>query len=623
MIAMAGSSKEQLKSDSGQLWEDIKSRPLLEIVGISSLSTVGTLLNVSNPVTKGWEALAETLGYSRVEIEALRHEGNKPYQRSPGVLLLEGWGGRGASSTVQVLEQALLDLDRLDVIEELQQATKDQCNLSVTFHMGQHERSLTLPGVPGMSTLRQALEGAIEQTGLSTDAFEIHGSEMTWSTRARECKGKHLHLVQKKFPQPRHVSEASPTDSPREPQGVEDKPRNNRPKLTKASTVSGPVATSTSSRVRPAIPVQRSQSERSALHPKDQPNRTASPTINIFAAPGTSINILNGKGAMTEPTPFVESKSTNGQRKEASVLSSTQNPTENAISTPHRSDISAERNAPSSETIGEKIPSRTTERSSVCAPVQETKEQVTRSKLPLPKEETFCTSVDSFHKGGLEASSGKIGPRPLGELKTQSHAPPKLPPKKNKPSRTASQVPIQEEGSLQQAEEDIYSRPLAECSRPTPVPVVSEIPCGSSHGDRRRQLDSVLDDVNWEEIANVPGFHHDIPDDNAAIYTFMFNYLRDEGWYVIRKCADNKLAVSVTYLGDIRHYRIHHTDGRFYFRRDEFQACSLHELIETYKWNDLPAKTDRSSAADGSGQDLLSSPPVPARNRGVRLLNPV
>ncbi|XP_019633867.1 PREDICTED: uncharacterized protein LOC109477229 [Branchiostoma belcheri] len=328
-------------SDFGQIWDDMKSRPLLEIVGVSSLSTVGTVLNAPNPVSKGWEALADKLGYSRDKIEMLRQEGNKMYQKCPGELLLETWGGRGSGSTLQVLEQALIDIDRLDVLEELQKAAKDECTLSVTICIHQKERSMTLPGVWGMLTLGQALEGALEETGLRTDDFEIQGSEsesgqaMSWTTKARECKGIHLRLVKKKLPQPR--------------------------------------------------------------------------------------------------------------------------------------------------------------------------------------------------------------------------------------------------------------------------------------------VDVTRDEVCWEELTKIPGFHHNIPDDPAAIHTFMFNYLRDEGWYVIRKCENNKLAVSVTYLGEIRHFRIGHTDGRFYFRKDEFQASSLHELIETYKWNDLPAKCGR---LNGSAHNT-SNPPVPDRERGVRLLKPV
>ncbi|CAH1264602.1 Hypp3036 [Branchiostoma lanceolatum] len=731
---MAG-SKGQVMPDFGQLWEELKSRPLLDIVGISSLSTVGTLLNVSNPgVTKGWEALAEKLGYSRVEVEALRHEGNKLYQKTPGELLLEVWGGRGASSTLQVLEQALRDLDRPDVLEELQKAVKDECALSVTFCTGQQERSLTLPGVLGMSTLRQALEGAVKQTGLRTDDLEIQGSEMTWTTRARECKGIHLRLVKKGCPQPpehdvRNVRKSPPTDSPRKLPIVDKnavvKAGGNNRSSKKANTVSGP-----NNRDRPPLPLRRGQSDRSALRPKHPP--TAATIINVFATPGTNINIVNENSTLSAATSSVDGKSVTCRPIEASE-SSAQNAKENVLPT-QRSENSAERSGLSSAvTIGKESKSVTTE---TCSPVEETKKQTilssgmpvketkeqtpplsgvpveetrgetqlssdvpieetteltpsfsavpieeqsllssgvpveetknqtqissglpieeTRKQIllsstspveetreltpPLAKENKTSTSGKAFHKDqDILTGRDSSAPRPRAEVATQPNVRPKLPPKRTKSTTIAPQVPQQEEGFLQHTlpfQEDDYSLPLggagqhAHPSR-TSGRIISDRPCGSGcHGDRRRRVDSVLDDVTWEEVAKVPGFHHHIPDDPAAIHTFMFNYLRDEGWYVIRKCADDKLAVSVTYLGDIRHYRIHRADGRFYFRRDEFQARSLHELLETYKWNDLPAKpADRPSSSSSSPNNgaaqSLSTPPVPTRDRGVRLLKPV
>ncbi|XP_066283845.1 uncharacterized protein [Branchiostoma lanceolatum] len=729
------SSKGQVTSDFGQLWEELKSRPLLDIVGISSLSTVGTLLNVSNSVTKGWEALAERLGYSRVKVEALRHEGNKLFQKTPGALLLEVWGGRGASSTLQVLEQALRDLDRPDVLEELQKAAKDECALSVTFCTGQQERSLTLPGVLGMSTLRQALEGAVKQTGLRTDDFEIQGSQMTWTTRAKECKGIHLRLVKKECPQPpQHdvpaVREAPPTDSPRELPIVEEnavKAGLNSRSSKKANTVSGPNV-----RDRPPLPVRRSQSDGSALHPKHLPSTgTVPPTIiNVFATPGTNIHIVNENSALSAATSSVDGKSVTCRPIEASE-SSTENAKENVLPT-QRSENSAERSGLSSAvTIGKESKSVTTE---TCSPVEETKKQTelssgmpvkeakeqtpplsgvpveetrgetqlssgvpieetteltpsfsavpieeqsllssgvpveetknrtqissglpieetrkqillsstmlveeTRELTPPLSKENKATSGKAFHKdqGGFAAGRNSSAPRPRAEVATQSNVRPKLPPKRTKSTVIAPQVAQQKEGCLQhtlQFQDDDYSLPLGgvgQYARPprTSGSIISDRPCGGScHGDRRRRVDSVVDDVTWQEVAKVPGFHRHIPDDPAAIHTFMFNYLRDEGWYVIRKCADDKLAVSVTYLGDIRHYRIHRAGGRFYFRRDEFQARSLHELLETYKWNDLPAKpADRpspSSRNTGSAQSP-STPPVPTRDRGVRLLKPV
>lgn len=71
-------------------------------------------MNPRNAVAADWMALAEAMGFSYLEIKNYESAGN------PTVKVLEDWQARGTDATVGKLLSILSEVERNDVLEDLQ-----------------------------------------------------------------------------------------------------------------------------------------------------------------------------------------------------------------------------------------------------------------------------------------------------------------------------------------------------------------------------------------------------------------------------------------------------------------------------------------------------------------------
>lgn len=90
------------------------SRVPLVALNMTFRKKLGLYLNPRNAVASDWMALAEAMGFTYLEI--------KNYETSvnPTVKVLEGWQARSTDSTVGKLLSILSELERNDVLEDLQ-----------------------------------------------------------------------------------------------------------------------------------------------------------------------------------------------------------------------------------------------------------------------------------------------------------------------------------------------------------------------------------------------------------------------------------------------------------------------------------------------------------------------
>ncbi|XP_078597522.1 uncharacterized protein LOC144873766 [Branchiostoma floridae x Branchiostoma japonicum] len=124
-------------------------------------------------------------------------------------------------------------------------------------------------------------------------------------------------------------------------------------------------------------------------------------------------------------------------------------------------------------------------------------------------------------------------------------------------------------------------------------------------------------DVEWEEPADrgacsLPGWHPNLPDRTKYIHQVMAPYIAADGWFLVRPLDNNRLAVSVTFNGGIRHFKIHRTrDDRYYFHRKQRREESIDDLIKIYSMEGLPTAESRHASRPSHPSD--EPPPLPPR----------
>ncbi|CAH1264603.1 Hypp3037 [Branchiostoma lanceolatum] len=136
----------------------------------------------------------------------------------------------------------------------------------------------------------------------------------------------------------------------------------------------------------------------------------------------------------------------------------------------------------------------------------------------------------------------------------------------------------------------------------------------------------ISEDVEWEgsedlsSICSLPGWHPHLPDRKKYIHEVMAPYIAADGWFLVRPLDDHRLAVSVTFNGGIRHFKIHRTrDDRYYFHRKQRRAESIDDLINIYSMEGLPTTESRRLArAPHPADQPPPLPPRPGHDGGAR-----
>ncbi|XP_070558532.1 uncharacterized protein [Ptychodera flava] len=204
--------------------------PLFRKTPYSKLKTnvkrkIGMYLSDSYTVANDWVVLAEALGLDNDEITMIRLEGRKEGKLA-GEIMLDLWSNKGNDSTVKVLEDLLIGIQRYDVLDVLYQAL---CQLTCTVIMDQ-DNTVDLPReeltVPEQDSLRVALDGPLRKLGFSPDDLEVNlvsDRKITWDTETHVLKGYHIYLSKKI---PIQMPEVSSSSSPSGTEGLSPLPEN-------------------------------------------------------------------------------------------------------------------------------------------------------------------------------------------------------------------------------------------------------------------------------------------------------------------------------------------------------------------------------------------------------------
>lgn len=92
---------------------DLSRVPLIAL-NMGFRKKLGLYLNPRNAVAADWMALAEAMGFTYLEIKNYESAGN------PTVKVLEDWQARSTDTTVGKLLSILSEVERNDVLEDLQ-----------------------------------------------------------------------------------------------------------------------------------------------------------------------------------------------------------------------------------------------------------------------------------------------------------------------------------------------------------------------------------------------------------------------------------------------------------------------------------------------------------------------
>ncbi|KAM4544001.1 myeloid differentiation primary response protein MyD88 [Fundulus diaphanus] len=138
---------------------DLCSIPLIAL-NVTVRKKLGLYLNPKHTVAADWTAVAETMGFSYLEIK------NYEASRSPTKTVLDDWAARNSDASVGKLLSILEEVERKDIVEDLQplidedvrkyienQKKKDEPPVQVpevdSCVPRTPERSLTVEDVPG------------------------------------------------------------------------------------------------------------------------------------------------------------------------------------------------------------------------------------------------------------------------------------------------------------------------------------------------------------------------------------------------------------------------------------------------------------------------------------------
>lgn len=92
---------------------DVSTVPLVAL-NMTFRKKLGLYLNPRNAVAADWMAVAEAMGFTYLEIK------NYEPAVNPTVKMLEDWQARSTDATVEKLLSILSELERNDVLEDLQ-----------------------------------------------------------------------------------------------------------------------------------------------------------------------------------------------------------------------------------------------------------------------------------------------------------------------------------------------------------------------------------------------------------------------------------------------------------------------------------------------------------------------
>ncbi|XP_077977173.1 uncharacterized protein LOC144432766 [Glandiceps talaboti] len=515
-------------------WEEFKKEPFKN-VQIQFKMKMGIRISTQHPVTGGWEALAESLGFDNDDIARIRLEGQKP-DKYVGCILLDEFGHRGRSSTVQVLEEQLKDFGREDVLNILYASAQLVCQLTCTVKLnGGLSVELSQCRVPEGKTLLEALEADLEMNHLVLDELEFEQiptlmERITWNTKVGKLKGRHLILLQRK-PNKSKTDAEKATSMNLTPKVQDSMTR--KPTFDKAVHPEGEFSGFN------ALSVEDGCNESSSDHDTtDQPfllrrsDRFPSVTVKT---------LIQHRGDSEKMRRVCSYPSTNVQY-EPDGHSSTKNYPQ---SPSHSSPPLPSRPPP---------PPPPPPRSPSSSPSSSTTSMTQVTTVNGANSDRACLQLAKSVPNSSECSDQFRLPHPHAQLHLES---------------------ISHKKSTE--------------------PVISTHPEGAAVILASNELQGTRD-ADLVEASKEAGWHPYLRNDSNEIHRVMKHYLKCDGCYIIRPLEDGKLAISVTYMGQKKHFRLHRKiEGWFLFKKGP-KMQSLRELIEWYQTNGIPIQNGDGQA---------------------------
>ncbi|XP_077984320.1 uncharacterized protein LOC144438961 [Glandiceps talaboti] len=117
--------------------------------------------------------------------------------------------------------------------------------------------------------------------------------------------------------------------------------------------------------------------------------------------------------------------------------------------------------------------------------------------------------------------------------------------------------------------------------------------------------------------AEHPAWHPNIPSSISEIEKVAKTYRRQDGWYFIYPYRGS-IVVTVTFQTILKHFKIFEDrNGKIYFDKEDCKFRTLEDLVEVYKFRDIPVKTSPTTETRLNSDP--EAPPLPQRGSHIRL----
>ncbi|KAK5604048.1 Myeloid differentiation primary response protein MyD88 [Crenichthys baileyi] len=135
---------------------DLSSIPLVAL-NVTVRKKLGLYLNPKHTVAADWTAVAETMGFSYLEIK------NYETSRNPTKIVLDDWAARNSDASVRKLLSILEEVERKDIVEDLQPLIDEDVRKYLENQKKKAEPPVQVPEVDS------CVPRTLERSGITVD----------------------------------------------------------------------------------------------------------------------------------------------------------------------------------------------------------------------------------------------------------------------------------------------------------------------------------------------------------------------------------------------------------------------------------------------------------------------
>ncbi|XP_002738112.1 uncharacterized protein LOC100368082 [Saccoglossus kowalevskii] len=543
-------------------------------IGDCWVTEVAVSLWMSSPVYQ-WQNLADDLGYSYVEIEELeRRERN--LGTNPVYELLRTWGRR-EGSTLRVLQEKLKSLGRYDVSRLLDEAILGEFCLECKIWNEDGDTDFTVH-TNNTSTLDQALEQFLADHNIDKDNIVFvspanSGFILDWTTNASKLKGRELVISVDNF-----------------------------------------------SRLSEVLRSYNKTEDDSSISSRDFASlSTEHPHIihkHYFAFNACNIGTLH---ATTPPPCVMQNVHDNVLLRKQSSKQQIQNSKSSSLTSAYNvpQKFFYENEQPENDEIPTTMPPPP-------PPRQPRNERDTSKQTTSNIVKQDWIERKQLKKKSLQEQLKMKVPPPLPKRQVHGSA-----------AQDANTAYYGDHSCA--TSRDVSSSNVVNVNRNETADVIESLDylmledkeiedakidrASSASQNYASEISKSLEDMCTEN----PAWHPMLTSNFENIQQVTEQYRRQDGWYMIH-VYEGQIILTVTFQKVLKHFQIfQNAQGKVYFDEEDYKSKTLEDLIEVYKFQDLPVKNMsgecRRSSTDTRYVEMKPKPPPSGSH--IRLKRPI